>query len=99
MNFPKQQHDNQPLLILNHFFRAIASTFLIINTVAGRIHFRLEYDFTENALTIEIIEAENVPAKDLGGFSDPYVRVTLLPDKKKKFETKVKEKLQTSLKE
>ena len=60
-----------------------------LNIIAGRIHFSLGYDFTENTLTVGIIEAENVPAKDLGGFSDPYVRVMLLPDKRKKFETKV----------
>lgn len=29
---------------------------------------------------------------DMGGTSDPYVKVYLLPDKKKKFETKVHRK-------
>lgn len=29
---------------------------------------------------------------DLGGTSDPYVKVFLLPDKKKKFQTKVQRK-------
>ena len=29
---------------------------------------------------------------DLGGMSDPYVKVYLLPDKNKKFETKVHRK-------
>ena len=29
-------------------------------------------------------------AKDSNGFSDPYVRVTLLPDKKHRLETKIK---------
>lgn len=29
---------------------------------------------------------------DIGGTSDPYVKVYLLPDKKKKFETKVQRK-------
>lgn len=31
-----------------------------------------------------------MPAKDLSGTSDPYVRVTLLPDKKHRLETKIK---------
>jgi Ca2+-dependent lipid-binding protein len=31
-----------------------------------------------------------LPAKDLSGTSDPYVRVTLLPDKKHRLETKIK---------
>ncbi|KAA0186356.1 hypothetical protein HAZT_HAZT000780 [Hyalella azteca] len=34
--------------------------------------------------------AKELPAKDLSGTSDPYVRVMLLPDKKHKLETKIK---------
>lgn len=37
-------------------------------------------------------QAEELPALDMGGTSDPYVKVYLLPDKKKKFETKVHRK-------
>lgn len=55
----------------------------------GRIHFTLDYIFNENSLTVGVIEAQDVPAKDFSGTSDPYARVMLLPDKKKKFETKV----------
>lgn len=39
-----------------------------------------------------IIQAEELPAMDLGGTSDPYVKLFLLPDKKKKFQTKVQRK-------
>lgn len=39
-----------------------------------------------------VIQAEDLPALDMGGTSDPYVKVYLLPDKKKKFETKVHRK-------
>ncbi|KAI3422485.1 DNA-binding protein snt1 [Globodera pallida] len=38
------------------------------------------------------MSAENLPAMDLGGTSDPYVKLFLLPDKKKKFQTKVQRK-------
>ena len=38
------------------------------------------------------MEAEEIPAMDMSGTSDPYVKVFLLPDKKKKFETKVHRK-------
>ena len=55
----------------------------------GRIHFTLDYSFNQNSLTVGVIEAQDVPAKDFSGTSDPYARVMLLPDKKKKFETKV----------
>ena len=39
-----------------------------------------------------MIKAEELPSLDMGGTSDPYVKVYLLPDKKKKFETKVHRK-------
>lgn len=37
-----------------------------------------------------ITQGKELPAKDLSGTSDPYVRVTLLPDKKHRLETKIK---------
>lgn len=39
---------------------------------------------------MDIIQGKELPAKDLSGTSDPYVRVTLLPDKKHRLETKIK---------
>ncbi len=39
-----------------------------------------------------IIQAEDLPAMDIGGTSDPYVKLYILPEKKKKFETKVQKK-------
>lgn len=39
-----------------------------------------------------MIQAEDLPACDAGGTSDPYCKVYLLPDKKKKYETKVHRK-------
>jgi len=58
----------------------------------GRLQFRIDYDFNESNLTVMVIQAEELPALDMGGTSDPYVKVYLLPDKKKKFETKVHRK-------
>ncbi|GMR58415.1 hypothetical protein PMAYCL1PPCAC_28610, partial [Pristionchus mayeri] len=58
----------------------------------GRLSYRLDYDFDKNSLTVCIIQAEELPAMDLGGTSDPYVKLFLLPDKKKKFQTKVQRK-------
>uniref|UniRef100_A0A8C9FDP9 Synaptotagmin n=1 Tax=Pavo cristatus TaxID=9049 RepID=A0A8C9FDP9_PAVCR len=43
-------------------------------------------------LLVGIIQAAELPALDMGGTSDPYVKVFLLPDKKKKYETKVHRK-------
>ncbi|KAG9340006.1 hypothetical protein JZ751_022117, partial [Albula glossodonta] len=58
----------------------------------GKLQFSLDYNFTENQLLVGIIQAAELPAMDMGGTSDPYVKVYLLPDKKKKFETKVHRK-------
>nr|XP_046184206.1 synaptotagmin-1-like isoform X1 [Oncorhynchus gorbuscha]XP_046184207.1 synaptotagmin-1-like isoform X1 [Oncorhynchus gorbuscha]XP_046184208.1 synaptotagmin-1-like isoform X1 [Oncorhynchus gorbuscha]XP_046184209.1 synaptotagmin-1-like isoform X1 [Oncorhynchus gorbuscha] len=58
----------------------------------GKLQFSLDYNFTENTLIVGIIQAADLPAMDMGGTSDPYVKVYLLPDKKKKFETKVHRK-------
>uniref|UniRef100_A0A8B9R4Y6 Synaptotagmin-1-like n=1 Tax=Astyanax mexicanus TaxID=7994 RepID=A0A8B9R4Y6_ASTMX len=43
-------------------------------------------------LIVGILQAQDLAAMDIGGTSDPYVKVFLLPDKKKKFETKVQRK-------
>uniref|UniRef100_A0A3B4FCL3 Synaptotagmin n=1 Tax=Pundamilia nyererei TaxID=303518 RepID=A0A3B4FCL3_9CICH len=43
-------------------------------------------------LTIGILQAADLMSMDSGGTSDPYVKVLLFPDKKKKFDTKVHKK-------
>lgn len=58
----------------------------------GKIQYSLDYDFQNNQLLVGIIQAAELPALDMGGTSDPYVKVYLLPDKKKKYETKVHRK-------
>jgi synaptotagmin-1 len=39
-----------------------------------------------------VIQAAELPGLDMSGTSDPYVKVYIMPDKKKKFETKVHRK-------
>lgn len=49
--------------------------------------------FNSNELVAHIDrlhQGKELPAKDLSGTSDPYVKVTLLPDKKHRLETKIK---------
>ena len=36
------------------------------------------------------MQGRDLAARDLNGLSDPYVRITLLPDKKQRLETKIK---------
>jgi len=43
-------------------------------------------------LTIGVIQATDLPGMDMSGTSDPYVKVYIMPDKKKKYETKVHRK-------
>ena len=58
----------------------------------GKIQFNLKYDFQEMTLTLRIIRAVGLPAKDFSGTSDPYVKILLLPDKKHKLQTNIKRK-------
>uniref|UniRef100_A0A3Q2VD72 Synaptotagmin VIa n=2 Tax=Haplochromini TaxID=319058 RepID=A0A3Q2VD72_HAPBU len=57
----------------------------------GKINFSLKYDYENESLLVNILKAVDLPAKDLCGTSDPYVKVYLLPDRKK-FQTRVHRK-------
>ncbi|XP_023247842.1 synaptotagmin-10-like [Copidosoma floridanum] len=59
---------------------------------AGNLHFAVRYDKEIEALVVKVLEARNLPVKDVCGSSDPYVKVYLLPDRKKKYQTKVHRK-------
>ncbi|CAB3241510.1 unnamed protein product [Arctia plantaginis] len=58
----------------------------------GKLHFAVKYDQEVEALVVKIFEARDLPIKDVTGSSDPYIKVFLLPDRKKKFQTKVHRK-------
>ncbi|XP_056908737.1 synaptotagmin-9-like [Takifugu flavidus] len=58
----------------------------------GRLYFILKFDFDLEQLIIKILKAEDLPAKDFSGTSDPYVKIYLLPDRKTKHQTKVHRK-------
>lgn len=58
----------------------------------GRLSFALRYAYSTEQLVVRILRALDLPAKDANGFSDPYVKMYLLPDRKKKFQTKVHRK-------
>ncbi|XP_040894754.1 synaptotagmin VIII isoform X2 [Toxotes jaculatrix] len=55
----------------------------------GRLLYSLEYNAALSELTVGIKQAANLKAMDLGGSSDPYVKVYICPDKSKTCETKV----------
>lgn len=58
----------------------------------GELEFSVDYDFAKQELAVAVLQCQNLPAMDMGGTSDPYVKVFLMPEKKKKFETKVHRK-------
>jgi len=58
----------------------------------GKLQYKLEYDFNNQTLNVTAIQCSELPALDMGGTSDPYIKIYLMPDKKRKFETKVHRK-------
>ncbi|XP_056280930.1 synaptotagmin-10 isoform X2 [Pseudoliparis swirei] len=58
----------------------------------GKLSFSLCYDHEEQSLVVRILRALELPAKDFTGTSDPYVKIYLLPERKKKFQTRVHRK-------
>lgn len=60
------------------------------NEYLGQIFFSLKYDSQTMTLALKVMKAMKLPAKDFSGTSDPFVKITLLPDKKHKMETRVK---------
>ncbi|XP_033629389.1 synaptotagmin-5-like [Asterias rubens] len=50
----------------------------------GRLHVKLKYDFNTSDFVVKLLEAENLPAMDFGGTSDPYVKLSLEPDPERK---------------
>ncbi|KAK4805148.1 hypothetical protein QYF61_021997 [Mycteria americana] len=58
----------------------------------GRLSVALRYAYGSQQLVVRVLRALDLPPKDANGFSDPYVKIYLLPDRKKKFQTKVRRK-------
>uniref|UniRef100_A0A672YCM4 Synaptotagmin n=1 Tax=Sphaeramia orbicularis TaxID=375764 RepID=A0A672YCM4_9TELE len=58
----------------------------------GRLHFTLDFNFTDNTLVVGILQAAELPAMDVGGSSDPYVKIHLMQNGKrlKKKKTTIK---------
>ncbi|XP_061628762.1 synaptotagmin VIII [Phyllopteryx taeniolatus] len=55
----------------------------------GKLLYSLEFNAALAELTVGVKKASSLKAMDLGGTSDPYVKVYILPDKTKTCETKV----------
>lgn len=60
--------------------------------IRRRLFADLSLPSLSHQLTVGILQAADLLSMDSGGTSDPYVKVFVLPDKKKKFDTKVHKK-------
>lgn len=60
------------------------------NLYVGDIQLQIGHDSEREQLVVRIIQAKNLPAKDANGYSDPFVKVYLLPgrDQENKRRTK-----------
>lgn len=58
----------------------------------GKLQFSLTFSEADSTLTLKIMRAIELAAKDFSGTSDPYVKILLLPDKKTKLVTSIKRK-------
>ncbi|XP_034021436.1 synaptotagmin-11-like [Thalassophryne amazonica] len=58
--------------------------------VLGTINLTVDYNFPKKALVVTIVGARGLPAMDeQAGCSDPYVKMTILPEKKHRVKTRV----------
>lgn len=55
----------------------------------GRLNYVLSYDFKQCILSVHIVQAQQLPGLDFSGLSDPYVKVYLMPDKRRCERTRV----------
>ena len=61
----------------------VLEKYLIFNTnqgpekeYLGKLQYELKYDFNTQTLSVTVIQAMELPAMDMGGVSDPYVKVS-----------------------
>ena len=45
------------------------------NDYLGKLQYELKYDFNTQTLSVTVCQAMELPAMDMGGVSDPYVKV------------------------
>ncbi|XP_013780146.1 synaptotagmin-10-like [Limulus polyphemus] len=58
----------------------------------GKLHFILKYDSDVEGLIVRVLRAQDLPPKDFFGTADPYLKISLLPERKKIFQTRVHRK-------
>ncbi|TRY90921.1 hypothetical protein DNTS_014447 [Danionella cerebrum] len=67
-----------------------ASPYSLISPSLGTLSLAIDYSFPKKALVVTVIGAQGLPAVDeQAGSSDPYVKMTILPEKKHRVKTRV----------
>ncbi|XP_008550989.1 synaptotagmin-1 [Microplitis demolitor] len=60
-----------------------------LDDVGGELQLSLSYDSTTSVLTVKLLEAHDLRARELSGNADPYAKIRLLPDRSNTWQTKV----------
>ncbi|KAM9805545.1 synaptotagmin-11b [Syngnathus typhle] len=67
-----------------------ASSEAEVNAGLGAVSLTVDYNFPKKALVVTVVGARGLPAMDEeAGTSDPYVKMTVLPEKKHRVKTRV----------
>ena len=71
--------NEEELKVTWHIICLIVCTTLLVQGPAkeylGKLQYELKYDFNTQTLSVTVIQAMELPAMDMGGVSDPYVKV------------------------
>ncbi|GLV41487.1 Synaptotagmin alpha [Carabus blaptoides fortunei] len=57
--------------------------------IRGSVHITLTYDPVAGILTVRLIEAHDLQARDFSGTADPYAKIRLLPDRTNIWQTRI----------
>lgn len=73
---------------MRHKQRSVATTFVDKDgdgekcVKLGKLHFRVSYNYNRQALCVTVVKCSELPPKESASASmDPYVKLSLLPDK------------------
>ena len=74
-----QQQEDEDFLVENEEevdIKAEVEKAQISKEYLGKLQYKLEYDFNNQTLNVTAIQCAELPALDMGGTSDPYIKVT-----------------------
>lgn len=66
--------------LIQHYFAEKCEQQETVEEKYGAVSFKVFYDFNNQKLQVEVLNAKNLPPLDTNGLCDPYVTVELLPE-------------------